>query len=408
VDVPFVELQKMAGDAEFFYAEGYPQDDSRQQALIEEAVAAAQEGDVALLYIGLPSFKESEGYDRPDLDLTTQQVALIKAVTAVQPDTVVILNNGSGVVMSDWIDGAAAVLEAWMMGQAGGGAIADVLFGKANPSGKLAETYPLRLADTPAYLNFPGENGQVRYGEGLFIGYRYYDAKEVPVQFPFGFGLSYTTFEYSNARLSATTFKDVEGVTVSVDITNTGKVAGKEIVQVYVHDKESRLARPPKELKGFAKVALQPGETQTVSIPLDLRAFAFYDPAYGQWVTESGDFDILIAASATDIRCALTARLASTMVLPCLLDRESTIRAWLNDPRGQEVFGPIFQMMQAQMSTTFGDAEEGQETIGMDMMGFLMEMPLLSVLSFQESALPMSADEMVDMLLARAHGTFEG
>jgi beta-glucosidase len=174
--------------------------------LINEAVATAKVADVALLYIALPTFKESEGYDRPDLDLTEQQVALIQAVTAVQPNTVVILNNGAPVVVRDWIDGTAAVLEAWMMGQAGGGAIADVLFGRVNPSGKLAETYPVKLADTPAYLNFPGENGVVRYGEGLFIGYRYYDSKEVPTQFPFGFGLSYTTFAYSKPQVSAATF----------------------------------------------------------------------------------------------------------------------------------------------------------------------------------------------------------
>jgi beta-glucosidase len=237
---------------------------------------------VAVLYIALPAFKESEGYDRTDLDLTTQQIALIKAVSRVQPNTVVVLNNGAPVVMGEWIDGVAAVLEGWMMGQAGGAAIADVLFGKVNPSGKLAETFPLKLSDTPAHLNWPGGAGEVRYGEGLFIGYRYYDAKEMPVLFPFGHGLSYTTFAYSNARVSAATFKDIDGLTVAVDVTNTGSVAGKEIVQVYVHDRKSGLVRPQKELKGFSKVELQPGETRTVSIQLDFRAFAYYHPKYRQ------------------------------------------------------------------------------------------------------------------------------
>ena len=155
------------------------------------------------------------------------------------------------------------------MGQAGGGAIADVLYGKVNPSGRLAETFPRKLADTPAHINFPGGNGEVRYGEGIFIGYRYYDAKEVPVQFPFGYGMSYTTFVYRNPKVSAITFRDVDGLTVSVDVTNTGKVTGKEVVQVYVHDHKSALVRPPKELKGFAKVELQPGETKTVTLALD-------------------------------------------------------------------------------------------------------------------------------------------
>jgi beta-glucosidase len=260
IDIPFIELQKQAGDAELIHADGYRADNGFQQALIDDAVAMAQSADVALLFIALPSNKESEGYDRADLDLTAQQVALIKAVTNVQPRTVVILKNGSAVVMSEWLDGAAAVIEAWMMGQAGGGAIADVLFGKVNPSGKLAETFPIKLTHTPAYINYPGGNGQVRYGEGIFIGYRYYDATEMPVLFPFGFGLSYTTFAYNNPQVSASIFKDVDGLTVKVDVTNAGSIAGKEVVQVYVHDHKSNLVRPPKELKGFAKVDLQPGE----------------------------------------------------------------------------------------------------------------------------------------------------
>jgi beta-glucosidase len=274
VAVPFKELKQQAGETELTYAEGYPVDDSFRQDLIDRAVATAQSADAAVLYIALPSYKESEGYDRKDLDLTEQQIALIKAVARVQPRTVVVLNNGAPVAMSEWINDVAAVLEAFMMGQAGGAAIADVLYGKVNPSGKLAETFPLRLADTPAYLNWPGDAGEVYYGERQFIGYRYYDARQQPVLFPFGFGLSYTTFEYSNARVSAKSFKDVDGVTVMVDVTNTGKTAGKEIVQVYVHDQESGLIRPEKELKGFDKVELQPGETKTVSIQLDFRAFA--------------------------------------------------------------------------------------------------------------------------------------
>ncbi len=407
VDVPFVELQKLAGEVELTYAEGYPADSSLQPALIEQAVAAARAADVALIYVALPAFKESEGYDRSDLDLTPAQVALIKAVASAQPKTVVILNNGAPVVVGEWIDGVAAVLEAWMMGQAGGGAIADVLYGKVNPSGKLAETFPLRLAATPAHINFPGGNGEVPYGEGLFIGYRYYDAKEAPVQFPFGYGGSYTTFAYSAPQVSATTFKDMDGLTVSVAVTNTGKVAGKEIVQVYVHDRQSRLARPPKELKGFAKVALQPGETKTVTIPLDFRAFAYYHPAYKQWITDDGEFDILIGASAADIRCTATVTLQSTAKLPCLLNRESTIRDWMEDPRGRAVFEQMFQQLKSRMLAMFGGGDAESASIGMDTMGFMMEMPLLGMLHFQDSALPGSPEEMVDGLLKQVHGGAE-
>jgi beta-glucosidase len=402
VDVPFDEVQKLAPQAALTYAPGYPPDDTLQLPLIDEAVQAAQAAEVALLYIALPNFKESEGYDRADLDLTEQQVALIKAVAQAQPRTVVILNNGSALAMTEWIDGAAAVLEAWMMGQAGGGAVADILFGRVNPSGRLSETFPLKLSDTPAHLNFPGGHGQVRYGEGLFIGYRYYDAKGAPVLFPFGHGLSYTTFAYSHPRVSAPAFKDKDGVTVSVDITNTGAAAGKETVQVYVHDRKSGLVRPPKELKGFAKVALQPGETRTVTIPLDFRAFAYYHPGYRQWITEDGEFDLLIGASAADIRLTQTVSLQSTLTLPSLLNRESTIREWLEDPRGRAVFSPMFSQMKARIAATLGAGEgEGEAAIGMDLTGFMMEMPLLSLLHFQEQDLPKPADETVDDLLTQ-------
>ena len=342
VSMPFKELQSGAENAELTYAEGYPKDDSFRQDLIDEAVTLAESADVALLYIALPTFKESEGYDRQDLDLTEQQIALIKAVSNVQPRTVVVLNNGAPVAMSEWIDSVSAVLEGWMMGQAGGSALADILFGRVNPSGKLSETFPLKLEDTPAHTNWPGGAGKVHYGEGLFIGYRYYDAKKMPVLFPFGHGLSYTTFEYSNASASAENFKDVDGVTVTVDVTNTGKLAGKEIVQLYVHDQKSGLIRPEKELKGFAKVELQPGETQSVSIQLDFRSFAYYHPRYKQWITEDGEFDLLIGASAADIRCRLSVTLKSTLNLPCILDKESTIREWMDDPRGKVIFGSYY------------------------------------------------------------------
>ena len=330
VAMPFKEFQSRAENAELTYAEGYPKDDSFRQDLIDQAVTLAQSADVALLYIALPTFKESEGYDRHDLDLTKQQIALIKAVAKVQPKTVVVLNNGAPVAMSEWIDSVAAVLEGWMMGQAGGAAIADILFGQVNPSGKLGETFPLKLEDTPSYTNFPGGAGKVNYGEGMFIGYRYYDAKQMPVLFPFGYGLSYTTFEYSNAKVSAKNFKDTDGVTVTVDVTNTGNLAGKEIVQVYVHDQKSGLIRPEKELKGFAKVELQPGETKSVSVQLDFRSFAYYHPKYKQWITEDGDFDLLIGASSADIRVHLTVTLESTLNLPCVLDKNPPCESgWL-------------------------------------------------------------------------------
>ncbi|MBZ0292755.1 MAG: glycoside hydrolase family 3 C-terminal domain-containing protein [Anaerolineae bacterium] len=410
VSVPFQELQSQVNDAEFTYAEGYPSDNAFRQDLIDEAVTLAQEADVAILYIALPTFKESEGYDRRDLDLTKQQIALIKAVAKVQPQTVVVLNNGAPIVMGSWIDDVAAVLEGWMMGQAGGGAIADILVGKVNPSAKLAETFPVKLEDTPAYLNWPGDAGTVRYGEGLFIGYRYYDKKNMPVQFPFGYGLSYTTFAYRNPQVSTSTFNDVDGVTVSVDITNTGSVAGKEIVQVYVHDRESVLARPEKELKGFAKVELQPGETKTVSIDLDFRAFAYYHPEYKQWITEDGNFDLLIAASAADIRHTLTVTLESTLNLPCILDKESTVREWMADPRSKPIFSPYYDRLEIEARKRFsGDGGEEKRyategDVGMDVMEMFNEMPAVSVMMFHQKAWSQHPEDIIADLLTQVHG----
>jgi beta-glucosidase len=406
VDVPFQELQSCAGNTELTYAEGYPADDSFRQELIEQAVEVALSADVALLYIALPTYKESEFQDRTDLELTMQQVALIQAVAKAQPKTVVVLNTGAPVAMSAWIDAVPAVLEAWMMGQAGGGALADVLFGKVNPCGKLAETFPLKLSDIPAHLNWPGGAGKVQYGEGLFIGYRYYDAKELPVLFPFGHGLSYTTFAYSNAGASAKTFRDLDGLTVKVDVTNTGQMAGREIVQVYVHDRASGLVRPEKELKGFAKVALQPGETKSVAIKLDFRAFAYYHPQYKQWITEDGDFDVLIASSAAHIHHTLAVTLESTLNLPCILDRESTIREWMADPRGKVAFGPFYAQVEEQNRKMFGADAGAESPLGVDVrdiMDMLGDVPLLNVLMWQKSALPMHPEELVDGLLTQVH-----
>jgi beta-glucosidase len=410
VAVPFTELKAQAGNAEFVYAEGYPSDNSYRPEMIAHAVEMAEGADVAILYIALPSFKESEGYDRKDLDLTAQQVALIKAVSKIQPNTVVVLNNGSPVAVDEWIDDVAAVLEAYMMGQAGGAAVADVLFGRVNPSGKLAETFPHKLSDTPAFLSWPGNAGVVRYGEGLYIGYRYYDTRQISVKFPFGFGLSYTTFAYSNLKLSANSFTDVDGLTVSLDVTNTGSMAGKEVVQIYVHDHKSELDRPVKELKGFAKVELQPGETKTVKVELDFRAFAYYHPEYKQWITEDGQFDVIAAASATDIRGCATVTLKSSLKLPCILDKESTLLEWMSDPRGKKVLGPMYAQMEAQMSKIFGGSEQDgdqkltSEALGMaNVMDMMNDMPLFSVLMFQQGNLTMPPEEIVAGMLMQAH-----
>ena len=225
----------------------------------------------------------------------------------------------------------------------------------------------------------------------------------MPVLFPFGHGLSYTTFEYSNANVSAKSFKDVDGITVTVDITNTGNCTGKEIVQVYIHDQKSSLIRPEKELKAFAKVELQPGETQSVSISLDFRSFAYYHPRYKQWITEDGEFDLLIGASSADIRCRLTASLESTLALPCLLDKESTMREWMADPRGKIIFDSYYQRIETEARKRFGDEGEDRYAsngaMGMDIMDMFNDMPLVSVLMFQKNAWDIDPEDLVKKLL---------
>jgi beta-glucosidase len=269
--------------------------------LLADAVATAKKADVVILLAGLTHEWESEGFDRRDMKLPSGQDDLIEKVAAVNPNTIVALNAGSAVEMP-WVNKVSAVVEQWYNGQECGNALADILFGDVNPSGKLPTTFPKRLEDNPAYINYPGENGRVYYGEGLFVGYRYYDKKEIEPLFPFGHGLSYTQFKYSNLRLSKQRFSAAEGVTVSCEVRNVGAFAGKEIVQLYVADIDATVARPEKELKGFAKVDLAPGETKTVTFQLDQEAFWFFDTAQAGWRTEAGEFEILIGASSRDLR----------------------------------------------------------------------------------------------------------
>jgi beta-glucosidase len=253
----------------------------------------------------------------------------------VNSNVVVVLSNGATVQVSDWSQHAAAILEGWLLGQAGGAAIADLLFGRANPSGRLAETIPVRLADNPSYLSFPGEFGVVRYGEGVFVGYRGYDAREQEVSFPFGHGLSYTTFGYSD--LDATV-DDEHGVTVSMTVTNTGPRAGKEVVQVYICDPAAAVARPVRELKAFAKVALEPGESRRVNLALTRRDLSYFHPGQRQWVLEGGEFGIAVGASSRDLRLSTTVTVTAAAPVPPLTE-VSSLDEWLAHPVGSRLLG---------------------------------------------------------------------
>src|SRR6266496_575780 len=282
---------------------------------IERAVALAAAADVAIVCVGFGGEWQSEGSDRANMDLPGKQDALVEQVAAANPRTIVVLNTGSPITMP-WLDKVGAVVQAWYPGQECGNAIADVLFGDTNPSGKLPQTFPVRLEDNPAYLDFPGENGKVYYGEGLFVGYRSYDKKKIAPLFPFGFGLSYTIFSYSSLHLSARQIGPDETLQVSIDITNIGQRTGKEIVQVYIRDEQANLQRPEKELKAFAKVQLEPGERKTVMLSLGRDALAYYDDLAHEWVAEAGEFEVLVGASSQDIRASATFTLTATSRWP--------------------------------------------------------------------------------------------
>ena len=272
---------------------------------IQRAVDAAAECDAAVIFAGLTPEYDTEGVDRKDMKIPDPQNELIEKVINANKNTAVFVIAGSPVEMDPWVDQAYAVVAAGLLGQEGGQAMANMLLGKVNPSGKLPETYPRRLADTSAYLNFPGENGKVLYGEGLFVGYRYYDEKKIAPLFPFGHGLSYTSFDYGPISVERPSIKNGENQTVNIEVTNTGLKAGHEVVQLYVHDPESLLRRPQKELKGFRKIYLEPGESQVVGFTLVPRDLSYYDPGKNDWTLEPGIFRVLVGSSSMDIRAEL-------------------------------------------------------------------------------------------------------
>jgi len=311
--------------------------------LIDEAVNLAKKSDVVVLIASLNKKWEAEGFDRVDMKLPGVQNELIERVAKANKNTIVVLNVGSPVEMP-WIEKVPAVLQLWYDSQEQGNALADVLFGDENPSGKLPTTFPVRLEDNPAYINYPGDNSSVRYGEGIFVGYRYYDKKNVAPLFPFGHGLSYTEFKYKNLRLSAKSVTPNQTLRVKVDVTNTGKIAGGEIVQLYVHDVKSTFARPERELKAFEKVELKPRQTKTVTFTLDREAFWYFDVVKNGWDTEPGEFEILIGASSRDIRLNGFVMLAHEP-RTSRLHAGLSIEALVQDPAGRAILSKYTNSM---------------------------------------------------------------
>lgn len=311
LDNAYDELSKLGVD--MIYAQGYEKSkDEVNEAMFTEAVKAAEKADVAVVFAGLTEAFEGEGYDRLNIEMPDCHNQLIARIVKANPNTVVVLAGGS-VVHMPWVNDVKALLNSGLGGQAGGAAVANILTGAVNPSGKTSETYPLEFSDNPTYGNYPGGPVTSEHRESVYIGYRYYDKADKQVLFPFGYGLSYTTFEYSDIKLSADSIKDTDTVKVSFKIKNTGSVDGAEVAQVYVADKESTIFRPVKELRAFKKVFLKVGEEKEVSVELSKRAFAFYNVKLGDWMVETGEFDILVGASSRDIKLSATMTVTSTV-----------------------------------------------------------------------------------------------
>ncbi|MEU5757383.1 glycoside hydrolase family 3 C-terminal domain-containing protein [Nocardia sp. NPDC047648] len=372
LDVPLDEIRALAGSGTVSYRRGFATDDTDadNDALRAEAVAAAATADVAVLFLGLAATQESEGFDREHLELPAEQLDLLDAVVRVQPDTVVVLAHGGVVRLGPVAASAPAILDGGLLGQAGGGALADVLFGVVNPSGRLAETVPVRLQDTPAYLNFPGENSHVRYGEGLYVGYRWYDSREMDVCYPFGHGLSYTTFDYSDLTLTASE----AGITVRVGVTNTGSRAGREVVQVYTALPGSSVTRPARELKGVAVTAeLEPGAREEISMLLRRDDLAYWETRVDRWIVEGGAYRVWAGASSRDLRVSGLVDVAGEE-LRIPITAESTLGEALADPRAAAALADVF----GGMAESMGDAS----ALGVDMMRMIASIPLNRLTGF--------------------------
>ncbi|MCQ2457775.1 MAG: glycoside hydrolase family 3 C-terminal domain-containing protein [Clostridia bacterium] len=382
------------------YAQGYDTaDEQPDETLIAEALRVAAEADKAVIVAGLPDSFESEGYDRTHLRMPLCQTELIRRVAEVNPNTIVVLYNGSPVEMP-WLPLVKAVVEGYLGGQAVGTATANILYGKVNPCGRLPETLPVKLEDTPCFLSYEGEGDTGVYNEGIFVGYRYYDKKKTDVLFPFGYGLSYTKFEYSNLRLSSKEIRDTDILTVSVDVTNAGSVKGKEVVQLYVGDIESSVFRPVRELKEFGKIELEPGETKTVTFEIGKRAFAYWNTRLHDWHVETGDFRIEICSDSRTVLLSETVRVESTVQVPAHYTVNSIMADLIANPKAMEILRPIMQGGLFGSGENSGDSDAAGEAISDEMAkAMMMNMPLRSIASFSGGALTYDMiQKMVDQI----------
>lgn len=393
-------MDAVADICDVSYAQGFNDKvDATDEAMLKEAIEVAKNSDVTVIFAGLPDVIESESFDRPDMKMPKNQLELIDKVCEVQKNVVVVLHNGSPIEMP-WLSKVNGVLESYLSGEASGAAVVDILFGKVNPSGKLPETFPLKYEDNPTYISFPGEGNEVNYAEGVFVGYRYYDKKNMDVLFPFGFGLSYTEFEYSNLKLNKTSMKDTDEVIVTVDVKNVGTVAGKEVVQLYVNDVESKVLRPINELRGFEKIELQPGETKTVEFKLNKRAFAYYNTKIHDWHVESGDFIIRIGKSSRDIVLEEKIYVESTVRIPVKYSLDSAVMDIQEDPVAYEIAKPYFKLDFFTDTNSSSEDSATAEAMSKEMMDAMIRyLPLRGMLNFSNGKTTLAdLNELVEKL----------
>lgn len=380
-----VEFAQNVCKERIVFAQGYDdKEDKIDEELCAEAVEKAHNADVAVIFAGLPDNFESEGYDRTHMRMPQCQITLIEEIAKVQPNTIIVLHNGAPVEMP-WIDKVKAVVEVYLGGQAVGGATVNVLYGNTNPSGHLAETFPLRVQDTPCYLTYGGEHDRSVYSEGVFVGYRYYTSKDMNVLFPFGHGLSYTTFSYDNLTVERERIRESEKLRVSVDVTNTGERFGKEVIQLYVAPKGGTVIRPVRELRAFDKIGLAPGETKTVTFLLNGRAYAYWSTEIHGWHVESGEYEIQIGKNAQDIVLSKTVYVESEHMIPKVFTLNSTMGEIMADAKGKAVFErAMSEMAGADAQEMENQSLEGDgEAISAEMMAAMMEaMPLRQLISF--------------------------
>ena len=388
----------------FAFARGYRiKQDIPDEKYLEEALSVCADADKIVLFLGLPDRIESEGFDRKDMHLPANQIQLLERLFALGKPIAAVLMAGAPVEIP-WLDRVDGLLTLYTAGQGAAEACVRLLFGRSTPCGKLAESWPLALGNTPCSLTYP-QKERATYEEGIFVGYRYYDKKELPVLFPFGYGLSYTTWRYENLRLSETDITDRDSVEISVDVVNTGNVAGKEIVELYVRDIASSVPRPVKELKGFAKVACAPGERATVRFTLDKRSFAYYEPRISDWYAESGEYEILIGASSRDIRAAAKVCLTSTQTVAKKYDRFVTMGEIMASPAARAVMERTMGGMQMPAPSEEEKRrlldEEDDTDVAMDYAAMGMDMPLCKVADMTEG---IWTEERMEEILAALNG----